>query len=57
MVSSAFLEAHPDVAEPLNALMAKLTTEDLTKLNAEVSVDRQKPEDVAQQWLSDAGLI
>jgi osmoprotectant transport system substrate-binding protein len=57
MVSSAFLEAHPDVAEPLNALMAKLTTEDLTKLNAEVSVDRQKPEDAAQQWLSDAGLI
>jgi osmoprotectant transport system substrate-binding protein len=57
MVSSALLEAHPDVAEPLNALMAKLTTEDLTKLNAEVSVDRQKPEDVAQQWLSDAGLI
>jgi osmoprotectant transport system substrate-binding protein len=57
MVSSEFLQAHPDVADPLNALMAKLTTEDLTKLNAEVSVDRQKPEDAAQQWLSDAGLI
>jgi osmoprotectant transport system substrate-binding protein len=57
MVSSAFLQAHPDVAGPLNALMAKLTTEDLTKLNAEVSVDRQKPQDVAQQWLSDAGLV
>jgi osmoprotectant transport system substrate-binding protein len=57
MVSSEFLQTHPDVADPLNALMAKLTTEDLTKLNAEVSVDRQKPEDAAQQWLSDAGLI
>src|SRR4051812_32159173 len=57
MVSSAFLQAHPDVADPLNQLMAKLTTEDLTKLNAEVAVDRQKPEDVAQEWLSDAGLI
>jgi osmoprotectant transport system substrate-binding protein len=57
MVSSSFLQQHPDVAAPLNALMAKLTTDDLTKLNAEVSVDRQKPDDVAQQWLSDAGLV
>jgi len=57
MVSTTFLQQHPDVAAPLNALMAKLTTDDLTKLNAEVSVDRQKPEDVAQQWLSDAGLV
>ena len=57
MVSTAFLKAHPDVADPLNQLMAKLTTDDLVKLNAEVSVDRQKPEDVAQQWLSDAGLV
>ena len=57
MVSSSFLAAHPDVADPLNALMAKLTTDDLTKLNADVSVDRQDPKDVAQQWLSDAGLL
>jgi osmoprotectant transport system substrate-binding protein len=56
MVSSAFLQAHPDVAAPLNELMAKLTTDDLTTLNAQVSVDRKKPEDVAQQWLSDNGL-
>jgi osmoprotectant transport system substrate-binding protein len=57
MVSTSFLQAHPDVADPLNQLMAKLTTDDLTKLNGEVSVDRAKPEDVAQQWLSDAGLL
>ena len=56
-VSSAFLPAHPDVAAPLNALMAALTTEKLTQLNAKVSVDRQKPEDVAEQFLSDDGLI
>jgi osmoprotectant transport system substrate-binding protein len=57
LVSSDFLQAHPDVADPLNALMAKLTTEALTQLNAQVSVDRAKPEDVAQQWLSDNGLL
>jgi osmoprotectant transport system substrate-binding protein len=57
MVSSKFLQAHPDVAAPLNALMAKLTTDDLTKLNADASVNREKPADIAQQYLSDAGLL
>ncbi len=57
LVSTEFLQAHPDVADPLNNLMAKLTTDALTQLNAQVAVDRQKPEDVAQQWLSDNGLI
>ena len=57
MVSTAFLQQHPDVEAPLDQLMATLTTDDLTQLNAEVSVQRAKPEDVAQQWLSDAGLI
>jgi osmoprotectant transport system substrate-binding protein len=56
-VSSSFLAAHPDVADPLNTLMSTLTTEELTKLNTLVAVQRQKPEDVAQQWLSDQGLI
>jgi osmoprotectant transport system substrate-binding protein len=57
LVSTEFLQAHPDVADPLNNLMSKLTTEALTQLNAQVAVDRQKPEDVAQQWLSDNGLV
>jgi osmoprotectant transport system substrate-binding protein len=57
LVSTSFLQAHPDVAEPLNNLMAKLTTDALTQLNAEVSVNRAKPEDVAQKWLTDNGLL
>jgi osmoprotectant transport system substrate-binding protein len=56
-VSTAFLDAHPDVADVLNGLMAALTTEKLTELNASVSVDREKPEDVAHQFLVDAGLL
>ena len=56
-VSSDFLDAHPDVADTLNGLMAALTTEKLTELNAKVAVDRQKPEDVARQFLSEAGLL
>jgi osmoprotectant transport system substrate-binding protein len=55
-VSSSFLTAHPDVAGPLNDLMAALTTQKLTELNAKVTVDRQKPQAVADQFLSDAGL-
>jgi osmoprotectant transport system substrate-binding protein len=55
-VSSDFLAAHPDVAAPLNALMAALTTENLTQLNAEVSVNREDPQDVADKFLADNGL-
>jgi osmoprotectant transport system substrate-binding protein len=56
-VSSAFLEAHPDVADVLNPLMAALTTEELTALNGEVAVDRKTPEDVAKAFLEEAGLL
>ena len=56
-VSSAFLEEHPDVADILNPLMAALTTENLTELNGRIAVDREKPEDVAADFLSENGLL
>jgi len=56
-VSSEFLAAHADVADTLNGLMAALTTEKLAELNAKVSVDRAKPEDVAHDYLVEAGLV
>ena len=56
-VSSDFLKAHPDVEDVLNGLMAKLTTDDLTELNGKVGNEREKPADVAEQWLKDQGLI
>ena len=56
-VSTAFLQAHPDIAGILNPLMAALTTSELTDLNSQISVDRKKPEDVAQQFLQDKGLL
>jgi osmoprotectant transport system substrate-binding protein len=37
--------------------METLSTEDLIELNAQVSVERQKPEDVAQAYLEDEGLL
>lgn len=56
-VSSAFLAEHPDVEEPLNELMAALTTDKLTELNGRVAVDREKPEDVAKDFLTSEGLL
>jgi osmoprotectant transport system substrate-binding protein len=54
-ISSAFLQAHPDIADPLNQVMAALSTRGLTELNFDVTVNRQEPADVAQQWVSDNG--
>jgi osmoprotectant transport system substrate-binding protein len=56
-VSTAFLGEHPDIADILNPLMAALTTENLTELNGRIAVDREKPEDVAADFLSENGLL
>jgi osmoprotectant transport system substrate-binding protein len=45
------------VASALNALSAKITTEELTNLNKLVDVDKQDPEKVASDWLSQQGLL
>ncbi len=56
-ISSEFLDANPDIADVLNPLMAALTTEKLTELNGRVAVDREKPEDVARDFLESEGLL
>jgi osmoprotectant transport system substrate-binding protein len=56
-VSTAFLAEHPDVADVLDPLMAALDTATLTELNGRIAVDREKPEDVAADFLSQAGLL
>jgi osmoprotectant transport system substrate-binding protein len=45
------------VTQALNALSAKITTEELTKLNKLVDVDKQDPEKVANDWLTQQGLL
>jgi osmoprotectant transport system substrate-binding protein len=49
--------APADFADTLNAVSAKLTTDELTKLNVEVSVNQTSFADAATQWLKDQGLI
>ena len=41
----------------LDAVSAKMTTEELTKLGVEVDVDNEDVADVAKQWLTDQGLL
>lgn len=56
-VSTEWLADNEDVEGILNELMAALTTEKLTELNGQVSVDRAKPEDVAKEFLESEGLL
>ena len=45
------------VTQALNALAPKINTEELTKLNKLVEVDKQDPEKVANDWLTQQGLL
>lgn len=49
--------AREDFPSILNDVSAKLTTDELTKLNVRVSVNQESIEDVAAQWLADQGLV
>lgn len=44
------------LADTLNAVSAKLTTEELTSLGVEVAVNQTSYTDAAQAWLADQGL-
>jgi osmoprotectant transport system substrate-binding protein len=58
VVRNDLLEAAPaDFETILNDVSAKLTTDELTKLNVRVSVNQESIEDVAAQWLADQGLV
>jgi osmoprotectant transport system substrate-binding protein len=56
-VAEDFLEQNEGVADLLNELMAALDTETLTELNGRMAVDREKPEDVARDFLESEGLL
>ncbi len=57
VVRTKTLDANPKLAEPLNALSAKLNDKVLQRLNAEVDVEKKPVEAVATAFLKSAGLI
>jgi osmoprotectant transport system substrate-binding protein len=46
-----------DLTAAINELSAKLTTEDLIGWNARTDIDKEDPATVAEDWLTDKGLI
>lgn len=48
--------ATPDVMAALDAVSGLLNTEELIELNRAVDIDRQTSEDVAEDWVENAGL-
>ena len=57
VVNADFLADNPEIANVLNHLSEVLTTEDLMTLNAKVDVERERPEDVAADYLKDKGVL
>ena len=57
VVRTETLAENPGLAEPLEALAAKLDDATMQQLNAEVDVDKRNIDDVAKDFLSQNGLI
>lgn len=51
------LDEYPELAGIIDEVSAKLTTEEMQKLNALVDVDGEDPQDVALDWLEEQELI
>ncbi|WP_240138890.1 glycine betaine ABC transporter substrate-binding protein [Streptomyces sp. MUM 178J] len=56
-IHTATLEKWPVIADLLNPVTAKLTTETARELNARVDVDGEDPHEVAKEWLVEEGFI
>jgi osmoprotectant transport system substrate-binding protein len=57
VVRTDVLEANPKLADPLNALSAKLTDSVMQRLNAEIDVDKKSISDVSREFLASEDLI
>ena len=53
----ATADAGPDMQETVELVQESLTLEVMQELNARVSLDREKPEDVAADYLNEAGYV
>jgi osmoprotectant transport system substrate-binding protein len=57
VVRKEILDKNPKIADALNALAAKLNSENMARLNASVDVDKKTVEEVAAGFLKEQGLI
>ncbi len=56
-MQASVLEEYPTIADVIAKISPLLTTEEMQKLNAKVDVDGEDPQDVAEEWLTEQGLI
>ncbi|APE35973.1 glycine/betaine ABC transporter substrate-binding protein [Nocardia mangyaensis] len=52
-----FADAHPEVAEIMAPISARLTNEVITELNRQVDIDGREPAEVARDWMVAEGLV
>ncbi|WP_393058394.1 glycine betaine ABC transporter substrate-binding protein [Streptomyces sp. LN549] len=57
VIHTATFDKYPVIAELLDPLSARLTTEVAQVLNAKVDVDGEDPHEVAKEWLIEEGFI
>jgi len=57
VVSQSVLDEHPGVADLLDGIMAKLSQDQLTALNKQVTVDGMSAADAAKAWLTTNGFL
>jgi osmoprotectant transport system substrate-binding protein len=57
IVRSETLKKYPAIAKLMTPVAAKLTTDEITKLNKSVEVDKQSVNDVATNWLKQNGFL
>ncbi|MFL5845248.1 MAG: glycine betaine ABC transporter substrate-binding protein [Solirubrobacteraceae bacterium] len=57
LVNSSTLDAHPGMDKVIEQVQAGLTTEVMQELNSRVDLDKQKPADVARDYLKESGFI
>lgn len=57
VVRQAVLENQPGIADILNSITTKITTDTMQRLNYEVTGKNQEPAKVAKDFLSKAGLV
>ncbi len=57
VVRRSVLQRTPELAKAIDPVSAKLTTEAMRKMNADVDLHRRKPADVAEAFLREHGLL
>ncbi|WP_338891539.1 glycine betaine ABC transporter substrate-binding protein [Rhodococcus sovatensis] len=57
IMKKEFADAHPEVAEVMAPISARLTDEVMTELNRQVDVEGREPAEVARDWMVSEGFV